>query len=287
MPTFVEIPKVSEAAATAVADPSRSANRAIAIFDLLGFRARVASMGLREIALQYENAMSAADELNRRARYAGNRPSLFPDHEVGAPFCDRYVFSDSIILVALDSSSASALKLLLYSRWLIQGVLAKRLPIRGAVAAGELYYNPESRITLGKALVDAYELEGRQEWLGGSIAPSFWSNYPDVADACQSAESALYHLFPPYSVPMKNGVTEELRVLSWRFNLVALPGTRELLRATGLQEVPQKFENTLAFARDVRKRGNLFTDDSVPPAECAAVTWIGERPPPFDHGDDL
>jgi hypothetical protein len=149
------------------------------------------------------------------------------------------------------------------------------------------HYDPEKRITLGKALTMAYDLEANQEWAGAAIHPSVWESFPGLLAPLSDPGDGLYYYFREYRVPTKSGGREALRILNWRFNSVIDCGTEELLRKARLDQAPVKFENTIQYARDIRKSGALyFGEGSAKPVELG-TTWIGKNPPPFEHGDDL
>jgi hypothetical protein len=241
---------------------------------------------LVELASQYEKAIASVDATNQRLAYPANRPALLANHAVGQPWAHRHIFSDSIILVALDETDDSCLKLMLYARHLVQALLGSRLAVRGAVSAGELHYNPAGNAVLGKALTEAYEIEQDQDWVGVAISDTVWEAYPELARAVANPEGALNYYFLDYPVPLKSG-HRRMRILNWRFNLVVDIGTGRLLANTGLDAAPSKHANTIAYLKHLRSIGALyFGPDCVPPAECNTV-WIGAKAPPFEHGDEL
>jgi len=48
----------------------------------------------------------------------------------------------------------------------------KGIPLRGAMAFGELYVDKENDIFFGKALVEAYRFGEHQDWIGFLLTPS-------------------------------------------------------------------------------------------------------------------
>lgn len=261
--------------------------RTVALLDVLGFRSLIETEPLSSIASMYENAIARANNLNRPHHKHPPEIALFPEFKANEPWCSIEVFSDSIILISLDESEASCLKLLLYARLLLITMLAAKLPVRGAVAAGELYYNQQHRVTLGKALTTAYELEQRQEWVGAAIHSSVWEAYPSLLAQLSDPGNGLHYYFREYAVPMKCGHREQLRILNWRFNTVADCGTRKLLENARVDRTPLKFNNTIQYAKDIKESGALYlVEGSVRPVELGTF-WIGRNEPPFAHGDDL
>jgi hypothetical protein len=259
----------------------------LGFFDILGFASRVRSVALPDLAGDYERLLAHAEAFIRPHSFDVPQESLFPGHPPNAPYCDKYVFSDSIILISRGEDSQSALKLMIYSWRLFQQFLAAGSPLRGAITHGDLYVNRTSGVFLGMALTSAYELEQSQDWVGASIDSSVWEAYPDLSDDVQAPMSLLGTLFPEYDVPLKSALTKRLRALNWRFNLIVLNGTRSLFPEAQQEEALGKQTNTLDFARWVRS-SRLAYAQNTPPVETRTF-FVGDskHKPPFDHGDDL
>ncbi len=261
--------------------------RTVAFLDMLGFRQAVLTTPISELAAKYEQRISEADAMNRRVNLAANHPSLFPTHPTGAPLCQRFIFSDSIILVSIDDQAISALKLLVYAWRLSQAFIAFQMPLRGGIAFGDLYSNPQTNICLGRALTTAYELEQAQAWIGVALHPSVQDQFPDILSPNKAPHGLLDDIFLKYPVPMKDGSSQNLRTLNWRFNLVVEKGTRSLFVNDGPQQVMQKVENTLKYAETIVRSGRLYVaEQRALPAELRSM-WVGGIEPPFPHGDDL
>jgi hypothetical protein len=261
--------------------------RSVAFLDILGFKQLLDNKPLEELAARYENAVLATNAMNSRFSVEPGRLTYLPNHAPGEPWCHRTIFSDSIILTSLDESAESCLKLLLYARMLLIHLFAMGFSIRGSVAAGALYHNPATSVTLGHALTEAYLLEQQQEWAGICISDSVWSHYPSLKQLVDDPYNALHYYFLQYTPPWKGTAQPASHVLNWRFNCVFSEGTKGLLERSGLNEHQEKFSNTLELARYVRTSGAVhFHDGSPKPSECPTV-YIGPNEPPFPHGDDL
>jgi len=64
---------------------------------------------------------------------------------------------------------------------LLSALLAKGIPARGAITFGEFEVKADStnkhQLYFGKALIEAYEAEKREQWIGITIQPSAWEIY--------------------------------------------------------------------------------------------------------------
>ena len=211
--------------------------------------------------------------------------SLFPQHPPDLPLCKRYVFSDSLILIANGDSYHEFLKLLLTTWRFAQALIANGLPVRGGVAVGEVYVNQQSGVVVGKAVTDAYRLETKQNWVGVAIDGSFIHAYPEFHEALRLTDNIYHYLFFAYDVPLKGGSNLRAHTVNWRYNLVVEKGTRSLFQKTGDAAIDEKIDNTLDYAQAVVRGGHYMS-----PPGCQreiAPYWCGESDPPFDHGDEL
>lgn len=259
-------------------------HRTVALFDVLGFKDLVRDTPLHELANRYGRVAEYAAATNR-PQIKNDPDSLFPKHPADKPWCIQYIFSDSVILVADDSSVESTLRLLVYSWRLFQYFLVAGFPLRGGVAHGEMAIDPGARMLLGRALVDAYELESSQAWVGAAIDDSVFEAHPSLKEAVNSNDHFLGDVFRREKVPFKSEVSRHLHTLNWRFNLVVEKGTRSLFpRSEGPAAHPYQVR-ALEYARAVVMTGHVYPQ--TVPLELRRF-YVGSAPPPsFGHGDDL
>lgn len=261
--------------------------RAVCFLDILGFRQLLEKMPLVEIAKKYDRLISNATALNYSFTATQNDPQLFANHPTTEPYCDRYVFSDSLILIARGDDALSCLKLLVHAWRLVQATLSKQMSIRGAIACGEMYYDPSNGICLGHGLTAAYELEQKQNWVGVAIDESIEKAYPELFPLGLHENTIFESLFLKYPVPLKDGSIIKTRTLNWRWNLIVEHGTRWLFPPSEDVSGQEKIQNALLYAENVVKSGRIYAaDQGACPAELRAF-WIGGREPPFPHGDEL
>jgi hypothetical protein len=228
--------------------------------------------------------LKSTEAMNRPFPSTKDVPSLFPSHPENEQWCKRYIFSDSIILIAAGDDEISVLNLLIYSRKLFQTLLAMKLPARGAIAFGELHENPTLNLVIGRALTDAYLLEQSQDWIGVAIDDGLERRYPQVFSLMTGI---LADVFLKYPVPFKGGSKKFLHTLNWRFNLIVEEGTRSLFGKPDEEAAIRKINNTLEYARTVVESGRIYDgDEDKLPVELRSF-WVGGREPPFDHGDEL
>ncbi|MEK6765237.1 MAG: hypothetical protein AABY49_03290 [Planctomycetota bacterium] len=261
-------------------------NRTVAFLDILGFGQMVDSIPLDELSKKYEKLIDKLEYLIWPLDKTKNHPTLFPEHQHYSPWCIKNIYSDSIILISLDESLMSCLKLLIYSWRLTQVCLSAQMPVRGAITFGEIYINQNKNITLGKALTDAHKLEREQQWIGVSINDNMEKSLPELFQKIRDIP-ILSNIFLKYEVPFKDKPKKLLHTLNWRWNVVIEKGTRSLFSNSKDQSIKEKVANTLDYAKSVVDSGQIYVKDQGNlPTELRSF-FVGDSEPPFTHGDDL
>jgi hypothetical protein len=261
-------------------------NRTVAFLDILGFGEMVNETPINELSKKYEYLIDTLEHLIRPLFATNDHPTLFPDHPTHSPWCIKNIFSDSIILISLDESLMSCLKLLIYSWRLTQVCLSARMPVRGAITFGEIYINQNKNITLGKALTRAYKLEKKQQWIGVSLDENMENLLPELFHQIRDIP-ILSDIFLRYEVPFKEDKRKLLHTLNWRWNMIVESGTRSLFSDSNDKNIKEKVSNTLDYAKTVVDSGQIHVkDEDNLPIELRSF-WVGNSEPPFKHGDDL
>lgn len=153
------------------------------------------------------------------------------------------LISDSIFLWSEDDSWVAAMKMLNILKLLFASALKAGFPLRGAVTLGEIWtgevnladvpnYHP-NQLLFGKAFVNAYELELKQQWHGCIVEDNvyerliehFESLSTDEIGHMKSAHEKLslvefQQMLPVcrFIVPYKDGEVKEKYVIDWTFD---------------------------------------------------------------------
>lgn len=259
--------------------------RVVAFLDILGFKDLLGKNGADAIADKYSHVIHLVKSFNRDLLPNSEEPSLFAIRSEETRWCISKIFSDSIILVSLEDSEESCLRLLLYVWRLLQACLSIQMPFRGGIAYDEMCVDEDNEIFLGRALTKAYELEGAQEWIGAVIHEDIEKAFPNIFNG--TICPYLKNIFLKYSVPFKGGARKRLHTMNWRFNLNVEEGTRSLMPYSTDKSVIKKVQNTLKYAQDVVQSGEVYVSDrGNAPIELRLFS-CGSKLPPFPHGDDL
>lgn len=149
------------------------------------------------------------------------------------------LISDTLF-VGAPSSVEGLSGLLGFSRDLLSKGIEKSFPMRGAIVHGEYVFG---KLTYGRAVIAAHELEQAQNWIGITCAP----NLPGIKDLWSLDRVVCY------PAPQKRGQMKLYPVVSW-----PVPPTEKLMQLlmdgglTRAQEVitwelGEKANNTILF----------------------------------------
>ncbi len=130
--------------------------RFVAFLDILGFKDLVMRKSHEEI-YQSLKQISKSKELIEKS----TELEVFGDAEV-------YVvsFSDSIVIFSKNDSFENFFYFLLATRWFFVGVFKKKIPLKGAIAHGEISLNKSEQIYFGQPIIDAYVMEEDVDYMG-------------------------------------------------------------------------------------------------------------------------
>lgn len=132
--------------------------RFVAFFDILGFKDLV----MRNTHEEIYKLLSDVSEMRKEIE-------TWKDESVG-----RYAnseiytvsFSDSIVLFS-KTDSIEDYDLFIYSvRWLFENSIKKTIPLKAAIAYGEISLNQTQQIYFGQPIIDAYLLEEELNYFG-------------------------------------------------------------------------------------------------------------------------
>jgi len=132
--------------------------------------------------------------------------------------------SDSIVLYSNDDSIDSFINIVNAASTLLNVGLKEGLPLRGGISCGEFSailkepinqkFDFSRQLLLGKALIDAYELESLQDWSGCVIQEECISNFTSTEEKAKLNFIINNHIIKKYNVPLKEE-HKEFNVVNW------------------------------------------------------------------------
>lgn len=141
----------------------------LAFLDILGFSAIVADQSNEQLE---RYGRSIADALK-----GGSIKSV--------------VFSDSIVLTVEGTGPDALLSIVRVCSRLLAELVQSDISMRGAIAYGDFVRSEinGSVFVAGKALVDAYEWERKQDWVGIMVTPTALKTVPDLKLLCSEHQA--------------------------------------------------------------------------------------------------
>lgn len=172
----------------------------VGLFDILGFRELVRNNELSKVAETYLTAKRGFKD------GVGFINSLHK-HSMMKDRVEYRVFSDTFLIYTSGTNENCFPSILAACDFHFIAAVQHSLPIRGSITRGPLIAS--GGVEIGKSIVEAYESEQKQEWIG------CW-----ISDDCALAIDMGKHLenksIVQYEIPLKDG---EIRT-SFAFNWV-------------------------------------------------------------------
>lgn len=126
-------------------------NRFVAFLDIMGFKERVARTNHSKLLTQLTNFNK--DITSHIGKYQNTEIQLAQ-------------FSDSIVLFSNDATQKSLKTLAEVTRGIMQAAIKQQIPIKGAIAQGQITCDIPKQLFFGQALIDAYLLEENIHYYG-------------------------------------------------------------------------------------------------------------------------
>ena len=246
---------------------TENTNRAmVAVCDILGYSNLVRQTPLNEVVTYHIENIQAALH-SSIPRFPAQPIEGTGDQVLREELVGNLTFSDTVILYSLQDNrdgyravlNAATILLARHIRW-------PGLRFRIGISYGDFYAEPARNIYVGRALIEAHELEKRQDWCGAALTDTA------VAQIHDSTIDRYY--LSQYDVPMHRELRESHMVINW-----TLAG-HEVLPERGWMErgfaIPIT-ETQLAVERKLANTERFHADMCV---QCRSVRQRAEIPLP-------
>lgn len=230
-----------------------SENHMVAVCDILGYSNLVREHSLQELVNYHlgniVNVVKSSIPTRKENTSAPTQVELMETGSVG-----HVSFSDTVIIYSLaDDRDGRKNVLDAVYRLLCIPMNTPYYRYRMGIAYGEMYVDLNRDIYIGKALVEAHDLEVLQEWSGASLTDSAANMFKDYFP-----ENSM---LVDYDVPIKGNTTKRLSVVNWTLANHEIVTDQEnwMWRAEKGQrvtrykipEIEQKIQNTEKFHFDM------------------------------------
>jgi hypothetical protein len=171
----------------------------IAHFDILGFKSRINN---DDSSLPIVILKETIDEILEELQKGINNFSS----SIGYTY-----YADTFIIFSKTEDSSGYPALVRAAKNLILCCITNRLPVRGAIAYGEVSFRHDERIIIGKAALESYTYCEDQDWIGLLLTPT----------ACQQLKSIgiepIRHGFINKDIPLRTSKLQNESVYAYRF----------------------------------------------------------------------
>jgi len=245
----------------------------VAFLDIMGFKHRLQRDSHEEVRKMFETLRPSLRDLEAKAKE--KEVKLKETKKQGRGFLARYYdtypdlrlkpdsyilpvsFSDSIILISNDDTYESAREILSRINLILGIAIDSKIPIKGAVAYGEMTANTKESIYFGQPLIDAVELQKELQLYGVVLHHTFEQRLsdPDFIKG-HSLKELINKYVTKYAAPIRSSKITHY-VVDWT-TLVDLIGDT-IESVTNLYSLvsgePRIYvDNTMEFVREIRKR---------------------------------
>lgn len=213
----------------------------VAVYDILGYSPWIKENDLFEVAATHEN-MKKMIKTNTEKFINDSLATL------DKPIIAVYSYADTFLIYTNEISDTGFKALLVACNFMFIAAISYGLPIRGATTCGEFYVS-ETLIT-GKPIIEAYEKERKQDWIGCWITDECLEKISKEArqEFIKEREIVKYH------IPFKDGDVEEVYAYNWIVGINHMYNNAINLEALETKSFLQK-KNSHAW-REERKHKN-------------------------------
>lgn len=172
----------------------------ISLFDILGYSSWIMEENdLFKVVATHEN-MKKMIKINTEG---------YINHSLGKPIIAVFSYADTFLIYTNELSDTGFEALIAACHFMFLAAISYSLPIRGATACGEFYVS-EDLIT-GKPIIEAYEQERKQDWIG------CWITDGCIDKISREARQAFLNNgeIVEYPIPFKDDAVKEVYAYNW------------------------------------------------------------------------
>jgi hypothetical protein len=171
----------------------------IALFDILGYSQWIRDNSIEKVVIDHENI---------KHMVTTNVESFLND-ALKKELIKVHSYADTFLIYTNEISETSFEATLAACRGMFEAAICFALPIRGSVTCGEFYTSKD--MIIGKPLIEAFEKEKKQEWIGCWIMDACF----DKISQEQKKRYEVDKIVIQYYIPFKEGPVEKVYAYNW------------------------------------------------------------------------
>jgi hypothetical protein len=232
-------------------------NRFVAFLDIMGFRERVYRESHENVKRLLESLYPTIEKTEKIAKdwLAGKRLKIKVDNDVHffpSPAVYPVLFSDSIILISSDRFMISINEMFSTVALILHEAINIEIPMKGAIAYGEMTADLNKHLYFGRPLIDAYELQSELQLYGVVLHHTCEKRINELKLITYFEDNNLLK----YPIPMKSGEINHY-IVNW---INQSEKEKDLLNLisnlyNNVSGTPRIYvDNTIEFIREIQAR---------------------------------
>ena len=145
--------------------------RYVAFLDILGFKDYVLRHGIDEVYKRLQTLNGFRPEEGERDYDSDEEKRIKVS-----------IFSDSIFIFSRDDAFVTLRHFLSYVKRVMRMALRSEIPLKGAIAYGDIVVDEEQNLFCGQPIIDAYLLEEDLQYMGVVFHHTFEGAYEQLSD---------------------------------------------------------------------------------------------------------
>lgn len=183
-------------------------NRFVAFFDMLG----MSSLTVRDPELAFNAVHNLCRQRMRRLSLKIQLPSA---SKLIENRIRHFVFSDTVVAFTESDTLDDLRAVVMLGIELFAGALSECIPLRGGIAHGRFIFSLDEGLFVGPALVSAYRLGERAQWLGIVVDDSIAQRARDIPEEKVPLRAGPEEpLIEQWQLPVQGGI-ESANVVNW------------------------------------------------------------------------
>lgn len=189
--------------------------RAVAYFDVMGFKDRIYREGIKGVSNIIETLSDVSEGVKEAEVNLINKKGKSFDDQTIMPI----LFSDTILFISYSESVAAVFKVLVASAFLLNRAFKNNIPLKGALAYGEFTADFKSDLTpgvfYGRPLVDAHMLSEELHFYGAVLHHSI-EQYIECNKSSEEYKKYKFDkLLKEVNAPIKNAGNVKHTLIDW------------------------------------------------------------------------
>lgn len=183
-------------------------NRFVAFLDIMGFKDMVLKISPNTLYTTLKTFSNTIYDIEQSARIPVQ--IAIGGKSIEKDMVKVIIFSDSIIYVTRDDSAESANDIIFSVSATFFKAVQQRIPIKGAIAHGEMTAETDGSLYFGIPLIEAYELQKELLLYGAVLHNTVERRLSELGITAIYKSADIYK----YPVPMKSGAINHY-IVSW------------------------------------------------------------------------